>query len=149
MSSEPAFSAAAGGSLDIEPILDVLPVPMILVEPGTARILYANARRAQARGRGVDARRSGGGLSARLPALRHHRAGAGVGRDAGGPRGARGETHHLQVDWDTPDGLRTVLVSGSTIELGGGRQVTVVTFEDVTQLEGRGDARAWSPTNCE
>ena len=39
MSSEPALSAA----FDVEPILDVLPVPMVLVEPGTARMLYANA----------------------------------------------------------------------------------------------------------
>ena len=40
------------------------------------------------------------------------------------------------MDWETPGGLRTVLVSGSTIALGGGRRVTVVTFEDVSQLEG-------------
>ncbi len=52
-------------------------------------------------------------------------------------RAARGEVlSHVQVDWDTPGGLRTVLVSGSTISLDGGRRVTVVTFEDVTALEG-------------
>jgi hypothetical protein len=39
VNSEPVLSAA----LDVEPILDVLPVPMFLVEPGTARMLYANA----------------------------------------------------------------------------------------------------------
>ena len=35
-----------------------------------------------------------------------------------------------------PAALRTVLVSGTTITLDGGRRVTVVTFEDVTELEG-------------
>ena len=44
MGVEPALTAAVGGGLvDVEPILDVLPIPLILVEPGTARMLYANA----------------------------------------------------------------------------------------------------------
>ena len=33
-------------------------------------------------------------------------------------RVARGETlSNVQLDWDTPDGLRTVLVSGTTLTL--------------------------------
>ena len=44
----------------------------------------------------------------------------------------------MQVDWETPVGVRSVLVSGATISLAGGRSVTVVTLEDVTALE---DAR--------
>ena len=52
-------------------------------------------------------------------------------------RAARGERlEHVQVDWETPRGLRTVLVSGSTIASAAGAEVTVMTFEDVTALEG-------------
>ena len=51
-------------------------------------------------------------------------------------RVARGETlSHVQVDWETPAGIRTVMVSGTTITLAGGARVGVVTFEDVTDLE--------------
>src|SRR4051794_6583195 len=51
-------------------------------------------------------------------------------------RAARGEViEQEQVDWETASGLRTVLVSGWTIALAGGRQVTVVTFDDVSELE--------------
>ena len=52
-------------------------------------------------------------------------------------RAARGERlEHVQVDWDTPSGRRSVLVSAFTIALDADRRVTVVTFEDVTSLEG-------------
>ena len=61
MSSEPALSAA----LDVEPILDVLPVPMILVEPGSARMLYANA---------AAHRLAGGALTLGVPAEEYPRA---------------------------------------------------------------------------
>ena len=41
---ETALTAAVwGGLVVVEPVLDVLPVPLILVEPVTARIIYANA----------------------------------------------------------------------------------------------------------
>ncbi len=39
------------------------------------------------------------------------------------------------MDWETAAGMRTVVVSGTTITLAGGRQIAVVTFEDVTELE--------------
>jgi serine phosphatase RsbU (regulator of sigma subunit)/PAS domain-containing protein len=106
VSSEPVLSAA----LDVEPILDVLPVPMVLVEPGSGRMLYANAA----------ARRLAGGTPDGLPVVP---AAFGEGLD------------QARVDWDTPDGLRSLLVSGARITSARGREVTVVTFEDVTALE--------------
>jgi serine phosphatase RsbU (regulator of sigma subunit)/PAS domain-containing protein len=131
VNSEPALSAA----FDVEPILDVLPVPMLLVEPGTGRMLYANA---------AAHRLAGGTLALDVPAEeypRTYRLYDASGRPLGpdempAMRAARGEVlEHVQVDWDTPGGLRTLLVSGSTIA-SDGREVTVVTFEDVTALEG-------------
>jgi serine phosphatase RsbU (regulator of sigma subunit)/PAS domain-containing protein len=132
VSSEPALSAA----LSVEPLLDALPVPLVLVEPGTARMLYANA---------AAHRLAGGALTLGVPAEEHPRAyplydasGRALGPDEmPAVRAARGEVvSDVQVDWDTPCGLRAVLVSGSTISLDGGRRVTLVTFEDVTALEG-------------
>ena len=123
-------------ALDVEPILDVLPVPMIIVEPGTARLLYANA---------AAHRLAGGELTLGVPAEDYPRAyrlydtsGRALEPDEmPAVRAARGERlEHVQVDWDTPSGLRSVLVSAFTIALDADRRVTVVTFEDVTSLEG-------------
>ena len=51
-------------------------------------------------------------------------------------RAARRESlQQVQVDWDTPDGIATILVSASTIPLARGRRVTLMTFEDVSVLE--------------
>ena len=128
-------AAVSAARLDVEPILDVLPVPLILVEPGSARVLYANA---------AAHKLAGGVLTLGVPAEEHPRvyrlrdaSGRALGPDEmPAVRAARGETlSHVQVDWDTPVGLRTVLASGTTIALDGGRRVTVVTFEDVTTLE--------------
>ena len=64
-------------------------------------------------------------------------------------RAARGETLSTSRSTGTrPSGLRTVLVSGSTIALGSGRRVTVVTFEDVTTSRVRAGARSCWPTSC-
>ena len=98
MSSEPASSAA----LDVEPILDVLPVPLILVEPETARVLFANA---------AAHRLAGGELRLGVPAEdypRIYRLYDSSGRPLGpdempAVRAARGERlEHVQVDWTRP-----------------------------------------------
>src|SRR5690348_15705508 len=53
-------------------------------------------------------------------------------------RAARGESlSNLQLDWETSCGLRTVVVSAATLTMLGGRRVTIVTFEDVSDLESR------------
>jgi len=124
---EPALSATSESG--IEPILDVLPVPLLVIEPGSARIIFANAA-AHALAGGVLA------PGAPMPRLFDQ---AGVplpAAEAPLARVARGETlSNTQIDWDTPDGLKTVLVSGTTLTLGSRQRVGVVTFEDVTRLE--------------
>ena len=128
MGVEPPLTAALGGTLvDVEPILDVLPVPLLVLDSASERMLFANAAAHALAGgtlRFDDARlidEDGRPLSHdELPAV----------------RAARGETiANLAVDWDTGDGLRTVLVSATTLTLAGGLGVTVVTFDDVTELE--------------
>jgi len=95
---------------------------MLLVEPGSAELLFANAAARPMLAPG----------DARL----YDQAGLPLAPDANPLRRvARGETlSNVQLDWDTADGLRTVLVSGTTLTVGE-RRVGVVTFEDVTTLE--------------
>ncbi len=103
---EPPLTVA--GLADLEPILDVLPVPLLFVEPGTARILYANAAAqtpAEAAPAAVRAARRGEPLS------------------------------NVQLDYEAPGGPRSLVVSGDAIRLPDGRNVIVMTFEDVTELE--------------
>ena len=100
---EPTLTAAV---FDVEPLLDVVPVPLVALEPGSGRVLHINA--------------AAGGEFPDEPALRV----------------AHGETlANVQYDWDTGARLRTVLVSGTTVTLGGVRHVALVCFEDVTELE--------------
>ncbi len=54
-------------------------------------------------------------------------------------RAARGERlRNVPVDWATPAGRRSIVVSSDTVTLPGTEPVVVVTFEDVTELQ---DAR--------
>ena len=91
MGVEPAL----GGG--VEPILDVLPVPLVLIEPETAEVLYANA----------SAHALAGGVIAGGTPRLYDQAGLPIPReDAPLARVARGETlSNVQLDWDTPDGL--------------------------------------------
>jgi PAS domain S-box-containing protein len=90
----------------LEPVLGVLPTPKLLVEPGTARVLYANPA----------ARRLAGGA---LPV-------------AVAERIARGERlHGVAVDSEA----RSLLVSADTVALPGAGEIAVVSLEDVTELQ--------------
>ena len=118
MGVEPALSAVvAVGLVDVEPILDVLPIPLILVEPSSARMLFANGaaqrfvggRRRSAPARGLPAAYRLYDSSGRLLAP----------EEIPAVRAARGEPlSYVQFDWETPDGIRTVIVSGATIAPG-------------------------------
>jgi PAS domain S-box-containing protein len=116
-------------------VLDLLPTAVILVEPGTARVLYAN--RAAHRIAGGEMPLSGGTEDyARLYPCRDVDGRPVASEDMPGPRIARREPFSaLQLDWTTADGVRTVLASGELTRLGDGTEVGVVTFEDVTALE--------------
>ena len=118
----------AGGGW-YEPLLDLVPSPLLLISPATGRVLFAN-RAAQRGGR----RRLPAGLEA--PEQR---------RVAAGERFS-----NLRVDWETPAGTRTLVASGDTIVPPGRPPVAVLTFADVTELEAgrqRSDALA-TPPRC-
>jgi serine phosphatase RsbU (regulator of sigma subunit)/PAS domain-containing protein len=53
-----------------------------------------------------------------------------------GARVARGERFaNARLQWETPGGRRSMLVAGGTVQVPGTREVGVVTFEDITELE--------------
>jgi PAS domain-containing protein len=128
VSSVPGLEAAAG-------ILDLLPTPLFLVEPGSARVLFANREAHRLAGGEMPLSEDAGDYARLYPCVDAE------GRpvpsdDMPGPRIARREPFsHLQLDWHTPAGARTVLASGQLTHLGDGTEVGVVTFEDVTELE--------------
>ncbi len=110
----------AGASRWYEPVLDLLPSPLLLIAPDTARVFFANRA----------AHRMAGGsfpMGQELPEYR---------RVAAGER-----LTNVPVTWET----RTLIASGDTVVPPGGAPVAVLTFEDVTELEAthrRSDALA-------
>src|SRR3954452_6129784 len=123
------------GSLgQLEPVLDAVPTPLLLVEPGTARVLYVNPA----------AHRLAGGEMAKA-ADADYASVYGVFDPSGrrlrseehpGVRAAQGERfENVHVDWVTSAGRRSIVVSPHTVPLAGAGDVALVTFEDVTELE--------------
>jgi PAS domain S-box-containing protein len=114
-------------------LLDGLPTPIVIVEPGSGRVLAANRAARELSGEDpvgrpaaawlpVDRCRDADGrplTEERLPAV----------RAAHGER-LRGTT----VTCDTPRGARTLRVSAETVTPPDGPPVAVVTCEDVTEL---------------
>src|SRR3954471_7442167 len=103
-SAGPLGRMLLAGSVDL---FDLLPAPVLLVELGSGRILFANAA-AQAL--------AGGEYPPRL-----------ADRVARGERLA-GE----QIDWES----HALIVNGGTVVMPDGERVGMVTIEDVTEIEG-------------
>jgi PAS domain S-box-containing protein len=137
--------ASAGISREmLEATLRLIPVPTILVEPATGRIVFANAAADELaggelpRGEGVDRYvelfplTDPGGAAIepdRYPAVR-------------AARGERVERCH--VDWHLPGGVRSLLVSAESIPAADDREAFVLAvFEDVSPLR-RAEAEARS-----
>jgi hypothetical protein len=124
------------GSISLlEPILDVLPSPKLLVEPGTGRVVYANPA----------AHRLAGGAFPLAGGTEEYPETYAVFDESGrelpadehpAVRAARGERlDNVHVDWVSPVGRRSLLVSADTVARPGVPEVVVITFEDVTELQ--------------
>jgi PAS domain S-box-containing protein len=114
-------------------LLDGLPTPVVVVEPGTGRVLAAN--RAARELSGEDP--VGGPGAAWLPADRCRDADGRPLAEAQLPavRAAQGERlRGTTVTCQTPRGVRTLRVSAETVQPPDGPPVAVVTCEDVTEL---------------
>src|SRR3954447_1143197 len=139
-----ARSSAGLSREELEATLDLLPFATLLVELGSARILFAN--------RPADA--LAGGRLPRIEAAEGYdaifRVTAPDGTQISGDRypavrAARGErVEQCQLDWHLPGGVRSVLVSCDTIPPGDDRPAFVlVAFEDITAMrQAESEARA-------
>jgi serine phosphatase RsbU (regulator of sigma subunit)/PAS domain-containing protein len=97
-----------------EPLLDLLPSPLLLIAPVTGQVRFANRAAHEA---------AGGCFPIDVDAPEHRRV-------AGGERFT-----NLPVTWETPAGTRSLVASGATIVPPGSPPVAVLAFEDVTDLE--------------
>src|SRR6266545_1566288 len=95
------------GSVDL---FDLLPSPVLLVELGSARVLFANA---------AAQRLAAGSYPPQL-----------AERVAAGDRIAA-----EQLDWDSPAGPLTLVVNGGTVVMPDGEHVGMLTIDDVTEIE--------------
>jgi PAS domain S-box-containing protein len=116
-------------------LLELLPTPLVLVEPMTGGMLWANEAATRMAGGPLDADADPSAWQ------RLQRVYAPDGRrllphELPAVRVARGERlGNVQVDWDTAAGRRSILVSGAIVTPAEGERVGVITFEDVTELE--------------
>jgi PAS domain S-box-containing protein len=129
------MSVEVGSITQLESLLDAIPTPLLLIEPGTARVLYVNPAAHRLAGGRMDKAEDADYASVygvfdpatgrRLASEEHP-----------GVRAARGERfQNVAVDWVTPTGRRSIVVSANSVPLGETGEVALVTFEDVTELE--------------
>ncbi|WP_164021392.1 ATP-binding protein [Pyxidicoccus trucidator] len=120
----------------LQSVLQRLPVPLILVESGTARILFANTKADEHWGAPFPTALTEDDY-ARAFTLRDMEGRALAATEYPAVRAARGETlTGLQYLADTPRGRRALLVDTAQVPAMGERHAcAVVTFQDITSLE--------------
>ncbi len=120
----------------LEDILNWMPIPIAFIEPGTARVLFAN--------QAAD-KLAGGEFPKNKPAAEYHTfyhctdaAGNRIPNEQmPGVRAARGESLvGLEVDWHTSKGIHSLLIYSDTLPAIHGYPITcIMTFQDVTKLK--------------
>ncbi|AFY46483.1 PAS domain S-box [Nostoc sp. PCC 7524] len=126
----------------LEAVLNLMPRPLLLIEPGTARVTFAN--------RAAD-ELAGGEFPKGVPAAEYHTAyyytdAAGnriPDEQMPGVRVARGESlHGLEMDWHTKNGIRSLLIFADTLPAMHDYPATcVLVFQDITNLKQAEKAR--------
>ena len=125
------MTVEVGSLTQLEPVLDAVPTALVLVEPGTARVLYVNPAAHQLAGAPIEKAADADAYTSLYGAF--DPSGRPLAADEyPGVRAARGERfQHVRVDWGTAAGRRAFIVSAHTVPLAGG-EVAMVSFEDVT-----------------
>ena len=134
MRGESAPAAPASASIWPRELLDALPASVVIVEPESARVLFANQAALELTGEESPVGRP---VAEWIP--------AGSCRDAEGRplaeaalpavRAARGErVRGTMVTWQTPRGERTLRATAQAVTAPDGAPAALVSFEDVTEL---------------
>src|SRR5215218_6064357 len=129
------MTVGVGSLTQLEPVLDAVPTAIVLVEPGTARVLYVNPAAHQLAGAPIEKAAGAADYESLYGAF--DPSGRRLAADEyPGVRAARGERfQNVPVDWETTAGLRSFVVSAHTVPLAGIGEVALISFEDVTELE--------------
>jgi signal transduction histidine kinase len=116
-----------------EQLLDSLPVPLILLEPGTMRVLFAN--RAAARLCGMALKRGSQLTDAGPFRLPEDQGGWALEANEIAPAAREGKVEGRRVVWHTNAGLLSLLADSELLPaLGDHSPVAVLTLRDVTAL---------------
>ena len=117
-------------------VLDLTPVPILLLEPGSARVTFSNVAADEM---------AGGDFPKDTPGPEYHRVyyctnahGERIpDENMPGVRVARGERlENFEMNWHTPRGVRPLLIFGDTLPAMHGRPATgVVVFQDISHLK--------------
>ncbi|WP_292748296.1 PAS domain S-box protein [Nostoc sp. NMS4] len=120
----------------LEDVLNLMPRPLLFIEPGTARVTFAN--------RSAD-ELAGGEFPKGVPASEYHTvyhytdaAGDRIPNELmPGVRVALGERlNGLEVDWHTPAGMRSLLVFADTLPAIHGHPATcILVFQEISNLK--------------
>ncbi|MEH2288802.1 PAS domain S-box protein [Nostoc sp.] len=120
----------------LEDVLNLMPRPLLFIEPGTARVTFAN--------RSAD-KLAGGEFPKGIPSEDYHTvyyytdtAGDRIPNELmPGVRVARGERlNGLEVDWHTPDGVRSLLIFADTLPAMHGHPATcILVFQEISNLK--------------
>ncbi len=131
-----ATSALSNQQKWLEEVLNLMPTPLLFIEPGTARVKFAN--------RAAD-EVAGGKYPKATSAEEYHAvyystdaAGNPIpNQQAPGVRVSLGEhVEGFELDWHTPGGIRSLLVSADTLPAMHSHPATcVLTFQDITNLK--------------
>ncbi|MBW4574005.1 MAG: PAS domain S-box protein [Aphanothece sp. CMT-3BRIN-NPC111] len=120
----------------LEDALHLMPSPLLFIEPGTAKVTFANKAADEL---------AGGKFPQDKPAEEYHTiyyctdaAGKRIpDEQMPGVRLARGESlQGFEMDWHTPGGIRSLLIFAETLPAMHGHPATcVLVFQDITQIK--------------
>ncbi|MBN4000457.1 PAS domain S-box protein [Nostoc sp. LPT] len=120
----------------LEDVLNLMPRPLLFIKPGTARVTFANRSANEL---------AGGEFPKGIPAEDYHTvyyytdaAGDRIPNELmPGVRVARGERlNGLEVDWHTPDGVRSLLIFADTLPAMHGHPATcILVFQEISNLK--------------
>ncbi|MBH8553968.1 PAS domain S-box protein [Nostocaceae cyanobacterium CENA357] len=120
----------------LEDVLNLMPMPLLFIEPGTARVTFAN--------RAAD-EVAGGKFPQDIPAEKYHTvyyctdaAGERIPNEQmPGVRVARGERlDGVEIDWHTPKGVHSLHIFADSLPAMHGYPATcVLAFQDITNLK--------------
>src|SRR5579883_1012499 len=120
----------------LEEVLNLMPTPLLFIEPGTARVIFANKAADEVAGGKFPKAQS----IQDYPTVYYSTDAAGnpiPNEQQPGIRVAQGERiEGFELDWHTPNGTRSLLIFADTLPAMHGHETTcVLTFQDITNLK--------------